>query len=167
MKKEFRLRAYLIMAAMLLPTLMFAAQKKTPLFICGFVSTFNDSTVYFTEIQPMGDAYADSKTDFLYSRENYSYQLREYIQKNGVKTPTCVTLFAKKRKDIEKKYTALKKRYATKGRYNVKYITANDFSFTPITPEESEMKEISKAEKKEAKKEAKNKKKAGNGPKKK
>lgn len=160
MKKNFRLRAYLMMAAMLLPTLMFATPKKTPLFICGFVSTFNDSTVYFTEIQPMGDAYADSKTDFLYSRENYSYQLREYMQKNGVANPTCVTLFAKTRKDIEKKYTALKKRYATKGRYNVKYITANDFSFNPLTPEESEMKELSKNEKKEAKNEARNKKKA-------
>lgn len=157
-KLKMKLRTYLAMAAMLLPTLMFAVPKKTPLFVCGFSASFNDSTVYFTEIQPISEAYADSKTGFLYSRDNYSYQLRDYMQKNGVPHPTCITLFAKTRKEIEKKYTSLKKRYTTKGLYNVKYITANEFSYTPITPDESELKEkpISpKKAKKEAKKVAK------------
>lgn len=126
---------------MLVPSLMFAAQKNVPLFLCGFATSFNDSTVYFTDIQKLDSTYIDSKTGFLYSRDNYSYQLREHMQKVGVSHATCVTLFGKTRKDLEKKYAALKKRYATKGRYDVKYLLPTDFSFSPIIPEESEMKD--------------------------
>lgn len=139
-----KLRVYLAMAAMLIPALTFAVQKHTPGYICGFATSFNDSTVYFTDIQYMDSTYTDSKTGFLYSRDNYSYQLRGHMQKNGVANPTCITFFSKKRKDVEKKYTALKKRYATKGRYDVKYLLASDFVFTPIIPDESEMKDAHK-----------------------
>ena len=139
-----KLRVYLAMAAMLIPALTFAVQKHTPGYICGFATSFNDSTVYFTDIQYMDSTYTDSKTGFLYSRDNYSYQLRGYMQKNGVVNPTCITFFCKKRKDVEKKYAALKKRYATKGRYDVKYLLASDFAFTPIIPDESEMKDAYK-----------------------
>ena len=132
------------MAAMLIPALTFAVQKHTPGYICGFATSFNDSTVYFTDIQYMDSTYTDSKTGFLYSRDNYSYQLRGHMQKNGVANPTCITFFCKKRKDVEKKYAALKKRYATKGRYDVKYLLASDFAFTPIIPDESEMKDAHK-----------------------
>ena len=132
------------MAAMLIPALTFAVQKHTPGYICGFATSFNDSTVYFTDIQYMDSTYTDSKTGFLYSRDNYSYQLRGHMQKNGVANPTCITFFSKKRKDVEKKYAALKKRYATKGRYDVKYLLASDFTFTPIIPDESEMKDAHK-----------------------
>ena len=137
-------RVYLAMAAMLIPALTFAVQKHTPGYICGFATSFNDSTVYFTDIQYMDSTYTDSKTGFLYSRDNYSYQLRGHMQKNGVANPTCITFFSKKRKDVEKKYAALKKRYATKGRYDVKYLLASDFSFTPIIQDESEMKDAHK-----------------------
>lgn len=129
------------LVAILMPALMFAAQKKTQVYVCGFASSFNDSTVYFTDIQQIDDAYTDSKTGFLYSRDNYSFQLKDYLQKLNVAHPTCVTFYAKKRKDIEKKYFAMKKRYATKGRYNVKYIAGNDFSYNAIIPDESEMKD--------------------------
>ena len=138
------LRVYLAMAAMLIPALTFAVQKHTPGYICGFATSFNDSTVYFTDIQYMDSTYTDSKTGFLYSRDNYSYQLRGHMQKNGVANPTCITFFCKKRKDVEKKYAALKKRYATKGRYDEKYLLASDFAFTPIIPDESEMKDAYK-----------------------
>lgn len=139
-----KLRVYLAMAAMLIPALTFAVQKHTPGYICGFATSFNDSTVYFTNIQYMDSTYTDSKTGFLYSRDNYSYQLRGHMQKNGVANPTCITFFSKKRKDVEKKYAALKKRYATKGRYDVKYLLASDFAFTPIIPDESEIKDAHK-----------------------
>lgn len=139
-----KLRVYLAIAAMLIPALTFAVQKHTPGYICGFATSFNDSTVYFTDIQYMDSTYTDSKTGFLYSRDNYSYQLRGHMQKNGVANPTCITFFSKKRKDVEKKYAALKKRYATKGRYDVKYLLASDFAFMPIIPDESEMKDAHK-----------------------
>ena len=133
-----KLRVYLAMAAMLIPALTFAVQKHTPGYICGFATSFNDSTVYFTEIQPMEGTWVDGKTGFLYSRDNYSYQLREALKTLGLPNPTCVTVYGKTRKEVEKKYFAMKKRYTANGRYNVKYLTAHDFSFEPIEPDDSE-----------------------------
>lgn len=143
-----KLRLYLAMAAIMLPSLMFAVQKHMPLYMCGIATSFNDSTVYFTEIQKIDSAYVDSKTGFLYSRDSYSYQLREHMQKTGVAHPTCVTVFGKTRKDVEKKYAVFKKRYATKGRYDVKVVSPTEFSYSPIIPDESETKNAQKPQKK-------------------
>jgi hypothetical protein len=85
------------------------------------------------EIQQLDSAYVDSKTKFLYSRENYSYQLRDYLGAQGFKNATCITSFAMTRKEAEKKYLKLRKRYLEKGNYNIKYLKEQDFRFQPIT----------------------------------
>lgn len=41
----------------------------------------------------------------------------------------------------------MKKRYTTKGLYDVKYIASHDFSYTCITPDESEQKVATKPKK--------------------
>ena len=155
--RKMKLRLYLAMAAMLLPTLMFASQKNVPLYVCGLATSFNDSTVYFTEIQKIDSAYVDSKTGFLYGRDSYSYQLREHMQKQGVGHATCITFFAKTKKDIDKKYAVFKKRYATKGRYNVKYLPTSEFNYSPIIPDESEMKDAPRQQKAKKQKKSKEK----------
>lgn len=136
------------MAMLLVSSLTFAQNEQERVYVYGMATSFNDSTVYITEIQQLDSAWVNSKTGFLYSRNNYSYQLRDYLKNNGCPTPTCTTFFAKKRKDIEKKYVAIKKRYTTKGKYNVKYITNHDFSYTCLVPDESEQKAAPKKSKK-------------------
>lgn len=112
-----------------------AENKPHKAFLCGFAASFNDSTVYFTDIQELDSVYIDSRTHFLYSRENYSYQLREYLQQQGFTTPTCITLFALTRKEIEKKLQRLRKRY-TNGKYIVKEVKAPDFVYEAIKYDE-------------------------------
>ena len=126
------------LALAFVPAMMTAAQKETTLFVYGFAASFNDSTVYFTDVQQIDKAWADSKTGFLYSRDNYSYQLRENLQARGIQHPTCITVYGKTRKEVEKKYVNMKKRYTTNGRYDVKYIPSNEFRFEPIEPDDSE-----------------------------
>lgn len=52
----------------------------------------------------------------------------------------------KKRKDIEKKYSKLKKKYINSKALNIKYIPANEFRYIPIVPDDvaAEEKEESK-----------------------
>lgn len=125
-----------VLVIVFLSTIANAANKRTKLYMYGVVTSFNDSTIYFTDIMETDSAWVDGKTEFLYGRENYSYQLRDYMKKNGVAYPTCVTSYAKKRQDIEKKYAKIKKRYLEKNVFNIKYITANEFKYTPIVPDE-------------------------------
>ena len=54
----------------------------------------------------------------------------------GVATPTCITCFALKRKDAEKKYARLKRKYSANGKFIVKDIKPSDFSYESIRPDE-------------------------------
>ena len=139
-----KIRTILALAMLLMPSLIFALQKQERLYVYGIATSLNDSTVYITDIQHLDSAWVDAKTDFLYSRNNYSYQLRVHLKATVCATPTCVTVFAKKRKQIEKKYMATKKRYTTKGRYNVKSITKHDFTYSCIVPDDSERIDLQK-----------------------
>ena len=109
-----------------------AVNKPEKVYMYGFAASFNDSTVYFTSLQEIDSAYIDSKTKFLYSRDNYSYQLRDYLSAHGAENYTCTTVFALNRKAAEKKYAKLRKRYTQGGKYTVKDLSKTDFFFVPI-----------------------------------
>ena len=132
-----------------------AAYKPTPGYIFGFAASFNDSTVYFTEIQHIDSTWTDARKDFLYRKNEYSSQLREHLRNQGFVNPTCVTLFSDNRKKVEKKYLKLRKKYTEKGNFDVKYIDANSFGYHAIVPDDSEKvttrNEIKKARKAEIK----------------
>jgi len=113
-----------------------AVNKPEKVYMYGFAASFNDSTVYFTSLQEIDSAYIDSKTKFLYSRDNYSYQLRDYLSAHGAENYTCTTVFALNRKAAEKKYAKLRKRYTQGGKYTVKDLSKTDFFFVPVKEQE-------------------------------
>ena len=127
---------YIFCALTLLCSLGISAENRPKtVYMYGFAASFNDSTVYFTDIQQVDSAYIDHRTKFLYSRSNFSYQLRNYLANQGFANATCITSFALSRKEAEKKYLALRKRYISAGRNTIKYIKESDFKFTAIKPE--------------------------------
>lgn len=109
------------------------------LYAFGFSASFNDSTVYFTDIQEIDSAWIDDKTEFLISRDNYSYQLKNYFTNIGQEHRTCIISFARKRKDIEKKYRKMKEKYVKAGDYSIKTLDKNEFHFTAIKPDNYEL----------------------------
>ena len=113
-----------------------AVNKPEKVYMYGFAASFNDSTVYFTSLQEIDSVYIDSKTKFLYSRDNYSYQLRDYLSAHGAENYTCTTVFALNRKAAEKKYAKLRKRYTQGGKYTVKDLSKTDFFFVLIKEQE-------------------------------
>lgn len=119
---------------------MSAKEEKAPkTYMFGFAASFNDSTVYFTDIQEITDAYMAEKTKFLVNRDEYSYQFRNYLQGEGKQYPTCITSYAYNRKDIVKKYEKLRKKYMdnkNKGRYIIVNIDSKQFTYKPVSPDE-------------------------------
>lgn len=126
-------KTILTVAALCLTLGAWAELRPKTVYVYGFAASFNDSTVYFTDIQQVDSAYIDSKTKFLYSRENYSYQLRDYLERLGFSNATCTTSFATTRKAAEKKYLALRKKYLEGGNYNIHYLKAPDFVYQAIS----------------------------------
>ena len=121
-------------------------------YIFGFAASFNDSTVYITPVQQLDSAYITSKNHFLVNRENYSYQLRDYLEQQGAGNRTCIVMYDTDQKKAEKKWIKLYEHYTKKPKakkvkndqkkedapipFLVKKIANNEFSFKAIAPDE-------------------------------
>ena len=57
-----------------------AKNDPTTAYMFGFASSFSDSTVYMTSVQRVDSVYLTHKKLFLDNRENYSLQLKEYLE---------------------------------------------------------------------------------------
>ena len=77
-------------------------------------------------------AWVESKTGFIVSRDNYSYQLRDHLASKGYPKRTCIFISGKNLKDVTKKYDKLKSRYVKKGGSDILLIDKSEFTFKPI-----------------------------------
>jgi len=106
-------------------------------YMFGFAASFNDSIVYFTDIQTLDSVWVDSKSHFLQRRDSYSYQLRDHLsQQLNQPHRTCVVVFNQSRKKLEKQYQKMKRLYTNPkpGRqlFDVRMLNASDFRFEVI-----------------------------------
>lgn len=129
-----------------------AANKKSDIYAFGFSASFNDSTVYFTDIQLVKDVTIEHKSHFLENRDLYSKQLSQHLSDQEMPARVCVIFFDAKLKNIEKQFTKLKKKYAKNGKYELKYVGANEFQFKAIESDEEQQAESPTKKTKKAKK---------------
>ncbi len=131
--KQFTLAIALMAAG---ATNVQAQNVKVPhAYMFGFVASFNDSTVYFTDIQQVDSVWVTKKKGMLAGRNNYSYQLREYFaQQRNQPNRTCVVVANTNRKKVEKKYIKMKNKYLVKSKkpYDVRNIADSDFKFSAV-----------------------------------
>lgn len=170
-----------VAAALLISLTVQAKNEMKKVYIYGIATSFNDSTVYLTDIQELDSAWLSNKGLFLVSRENYSYQLRDFIQGQGWEShSTCTVGFSTSLKKAEKEWAKLHDRYVIGNKkkkkdtkhqnerppYLVKNISKDQFAFQAVEPyteavvvdenaEEAKADKLSKKEKKAAKKAAK------------
>ena len=104
-------------------------------YMFGFAASFNDSTVYFTNIQKVDSVWVTKKKKMLSGRNHYSYQLREFFtQKRQMPNRTCVVVANVDRKKLEKKYIKMKNKYLANSKkpYDVRTISEEEFKFLPV-----------------------------------
>ena len=143
-----------VAAALLLSLSLQAKNEARKAYIFGFASSFNDSTVYFTDIQELDSAWFTSKNKFLVSRENYSYQLRDYLSNQGDEHRTCMVEYSCDAKKIEKAWNKLHARYEQNQKkknnqkqtselppFQIKHLTRDQFTFQAVEPLETEVQE--------------------------
>lgn len=135
-------------AATLLNSLTVQAKNEMrKAYVFGFASSFNDSTVYFTDIQEVDSAWFTSKHHFLVSRENYSYQLRDYLASIGEQHRTCVVEYNTDPKKLENTWNKLYIRYAHNQKkknnqkqkselppFQIKKLNRTQFQFQAVAP---------------------------------
>ena len=134
---KFLKHLFLAIALMAVGTLKVQAQDvKVPhAYMFGFVASFNDSTVYFTNIQKVDSVWVTKKKGFLSGRNQYAYQLRNFFaEKRNMPNRTCVVIADVDRKKLEKKYIKMKNKYLVKSKkpYDVRNISESDFKFETV-----------------------------------
>ena len=151
-------KRYIFLALILLTLCQgMTAKNKTvqKVYMYGFSASFQDSVVYFTDIQELENVPVAERTDFLYGRDSYSNQLRDYFTGKNQPFRTCVVSYAFDRKHIEKKYLKMKSKYTKKGNFDVRYLKTDEFKFNKVEPAqvvEQDVPETPKAAKKGKKK---------------
>lgn len=134
-------KRYIFLALILLTLCLgMTAKNKTvqKVYIYGFSASFKDSIVYFTDIQELENVSVAERTNFLYSRDTYSNQLRDYLAGKDQPLRTCIVSYAFDRKHIEKKYLKLKSKYTKKGNFDIRYLKSDEFKFEKVVPTQVE-----------------------------
>jgi len=127
------------MMAVMLGVSMTAEAKKTmvpKMYMFGIAASFNDSIVYFTNVQEVSNAWIESKNNFLLDRQVYSNQLREYLtNKQQMPHRTCIVYYNKNRAKLEKKFVKVRSLYIQgkkkkkPSHFEVRYVDNADFQF--------------------------------------
>lgn len=105
------------------------------MYMFGFSASFQDSTIYITDIQDVYGVWYDSKQKYIRGLEDYSSQLNTYLtEQRNQPNRVCVVFYALDKKKAEKKYKKLQKKYVvkSKGLYNILYLTEKDFKFEAV-----------------------------------
>lgn len=85
--------------------------KEKVVYAFGVAASFNDTVVYFTDIQVLDSVKLD-KGGFLPKRDLYTYQLKNYLEFD-LKCPdyTCMIYFSENKKKLEKESAKVKGKY--------------------------------------------------------
>lgn len=103
-------------------------EKEKQVYAFGVAASFNDTVVYYTEIQMLDSVVLD-KRGFLPQRELYSYQLKNYLEYELAKLDyTCMIYFSENKNKLQKEASKVKGKYV-KGNLKLQSIAPSDFSF--------------------------------------
>lgn len=103
-------------------------EKEKQVYAFGVAASFNDTIVYYTEIQMLDSVVLD-KRGFLPRRELYSYQLKNYLEYELTKPDyTCMIYFSENKNKLQKEASKVKGKYV-KGNLKLQSIAPSDFSF--------------------------------------
>ena len=133
------MRMFKCLAALLLVFTLcsaFSLKKKAPkqVYLMGVSISFSDSLVYLTDVQLMPDVKL-TKEGFLPQRDDYSYQLRNYLEsKDGNRNHTCITYFSVDKAKLQKKASQMTKRYMSDHSVVIQNLSKDDFQY--VKPEE-------------------------------
>ena len=111
--------------------------KTNRVYMFGFSASFKDSVIYVTDIQNVPGTWVESKNKFLLLRDEYSRQMKDYLEeKLQQEKRVCVIFYYLKKKKAEKEFLKLMKKY--KKGYEVRYVNEKDFKFEAIDVSEQQ-----------------------------
>lgn len=133
--KKWRIILICLFGALQLSTFAASKEKKNKaeepkrVYMYGVAINFNDSTVYLTDVQYLDDIIIRPDGSLL-NYAGYSMQLKVYLEGTlNEANQTCAVIYSDKKKQLEKRYIKMRKRYQDNKDKVVKRIGTDAFTF--------------------------------------
>lgn len=127
--KYMRMFLVAVVAFTLCSAFTMKKDKEKPVYVFGIAASFNDTIVYYTEVQLLDSVLLD-KDGFLPDREVYSYQLKNHIEYDLKKSNyTCMIYFSENKTKLGKEADKLKARYRKDQGLSLQAIEPSAFTF--------------------------------------
>ena len=128
------------MAVMLVLGLTAEAKKTMvpKMYMFGISASFNDTIIYFTNVQEVDSAWIESRNKFLLDRSNYSLQLKEFLaRKMQLPQRTCIVYYNTNLTKLEKKFIKIRQLYTKPKKrqtnhFDVRYLEEGEFTFKAL-----------------------------------
>lgn len=105
------------------------AEKPERVYMYGISIDFNDSTVYLTDVQHL-DSIVINPDGSIHNHSGYSLQLRVYLEDClGERNQTCAVVYSPKKRKLEKRFLATRRKYQHDKTKTIKFIGTDDFVF--------------------------------------
>ena len=102
----------------------------------GVAASFNDTVVYFTDIQVLDSVKLD-KGGFLPKRDLYTYQLKNYLElEKNLSNRTCMIYFSENKVKLNKEMAKIVSQYKKNKSVALREVKTTEFSFKkPVVSE--------------------------------
>lgn len=105
--------------------------KMQTVYVFGFSASFTDSLAFLTDVMQLDSAYI-MPNGFLADRQLYSLQLENFVLgQRQVQNSTNAIFFSTRRKDLEKKYEKVNRKYQRSTELVLLYVGEDEFKFQP------------------------------------
>lgn len=99
------------------------------IYAIAFGTSFNDSTVYLTNVLPLTDGTINAKSKFLDNRAEYTNQFKQYLDSIYPTHHTCAIFYDKNKKRLDKHLIKLRRRYQKEKQAKLTIIPTDAFKF--------------------------------------
>lgn len=122
-------RIYLVCLLGALHLSAFAKDKPQRVYLFGVATNFNDSTVYITEVQHL-DSIMLNPDGSLPNYVGYALQMKVHLEGELEEIDqTCAVIYSDKKKNLEKRFLAVRKKYNVNKEKTVKLVGSDEFLF--------------------------------------
>lgn len=105
------------------------ADEPKRVYLFGVATNFNDSTVYLTEVQHL-DSVALNPDGSLPNYVGYALQLKVHLEGTlDERDQTCAIIYSDKKKGLQKRFSAVRRKYQSSKEKKTKLIDSGTFLF--------------------------------------
>lgn len=106
-----------------------ARDRQQSIYMFAYGTSFNDSTIYLSNVEVVKNATLEQKTNFLNNRLSYSNAFKQFLDVKYSGIHTTAVFFNVKREKLEKMYLKIRRNAQKSRTMRLVEVPASDFRF--------------------------------------